>query len=42
MAFIYVQHLSPDHESLLVPLLSKKTAMKLQDIDDMEKIMPNI
>ncbi|MFZ2430032.1 MAG: chemotaxis protein CheB, partial [Lutibacter sp.] len=34
MAFIYVQHLSPDHESLLVPLLSKKTEMKVQDIDD--------
>lgn len=41
MAFIYVQHLSPDHESLLVPLLSKKTEMKVQDIDDMEKIVPN-
>jgi two-component system, chemotaxis family, CheB/CheR fusion protein len=41
MAFIYVQHLSPDHESLLVPLLSKKTEMKVQDIDDMEKIIPN-
>lgn len=41
MAFIYVQHLSPDHESLLVPILSKKTEMKVQDIDDMEKIVPN-
>jgi len=41
MAFIYVQHLSPDHESLLVPLLSKKTEMKVQDIDDMEKLVPN-
>ncbi|MHB1148164.1 MAG: CheR family methyltransferase [Lutibacter sp.] len=41
MAYIYVQHLSPDHESLLVPLLSKKTEMKVQDIDDMEKILPN-
>ncbi|PKP29236.1 MAG: chemotaxis protein CheR [Bacteroidetes bacterium HGW-Bacteroidetes-18] len=41
MAYIYVQHLSPDHESLLVPLLSKKTDMKVQDIDDIEKIMPN-
>ncbi|MFO7674530.1 MAG: CheR family methyltransferase [Lutibacter sp.] len=41
MAFIYVQHLSPDHESLLVPLLSKKTEMQVQDIDDMEKIIPN-
>lgn len=41
MAFIYVQHLSPDHESLLVPLLSKKTDMKVQNIDNMEKIVPN-
>lgn len=41
MAFIYVQHLSPDHESLLVPILSKKTEMKVQDIDNMEKILPN-
>ncbi|NEW79063.1 MAG: response regulator, partial [Gelidibacter sp.] len=41
MAYIYVQHLSPDHESLLVPILSKKTKMIVQDIDDMEKIVPN-
>jgi two-component system CheB/CheR fusion protein len=41
MSYIYVQHLSPDHESLLVPILSKKTEMKVQDIDDMEKIVPN-
>jgi len=41
MAFIYVQHLSPDHKSLLTPLLSKVTKMKVQDIDDMEKIQPD-
>ncbi len=41
MAFIYVQHLSPDHKSLLTPLLSKATKMKVQDIDDMEKIQPD-
>jgi len=41
MAFIYVQHLSPDHKSLLTPLLSKVTEMKVQDVDDMEKIKPN-
>jgi two-component system, chemotaxis family, CheB/CheR fusion protein len=41
MAFIYVQHLSPDHKSMLTPLLSKATAMKVQDIDDMEKMQPN-
>ena len=27
MAFIYVQHLSPDHKSLLTPILSRITAM---------------
>ncbi len=41
MAFIYVQHLSPDHKSMLTEILSKKTKMKVQDIDDMDKIKPN-
>jgi two-component system CheB/CheR fusion protein len=41
MAFIYVQHLSPDHKSLLTPLLSKATKMQVQDIDDMEKLEPD-
>ena len=41
MAFIYVQHLSPNHKSLLTPLLSKVTKMTVQDIDDMEKMVPN-
>ena len=41
MAFIYVQHLSPDHKSMLTEILSKKTSMKVQEIDDMDKIMPN-
>ncbi|MEO0059397.1 MAG: hypothetical protein RLZZ312_1044 [Bacteroidota bacterium] len=41
MAFIYVQHLSPDHKSMLTPLLSKITKMKVQEIDDMETIEPN-
>ncbi|MES2795879.1 MAG: CheR family methyltransferase [Bacteroidota bacterium] len=41
MAYIYVQHLSPDHKSLLTPLLSKVTEMKVQDIDDMEMIQPD-
>ena len=40
MAFIYLQHLSPDHKSLLTPLLSKTTEMKVQDLVDME-IRPN-
>ncbi|PKO95391.1 MAG: chemotaxis protein CheR [Bacteroidetes bacterium HGW-Bacteroidetes-7] len=41
MAFIYVQHLSPDHKSMLVEILSKKTKMKVQEIDDMHRIKPN-
>lgn len=41
MAFIYVQHLSPDHKSILPMLLSKATEMKVQDIDDMEKLNPD-
>ncbi len=41
MAFIYVQHLSPDHKSMLTEILSKKTRMKVQEIDDMDKIKPN-
>lgn len=41
MAYIYVQHLSPDHESILTLLLSRVTRMKVQDIDDMEKLEPD-
>ncbi len=41
MAFIYVQHLSPDHKSMLTEILSQKTKMKVQEIDDMDKIKPN-
>ena len=32
MAFIYVQHLSPDHKSILTTLLSKCTKMKVQEV----------
>ncbi len=41
MAFIYVQHLSPDHKSLLTSILSKVTEMVVQEIDDMEKLNPD-
>lgn len=41
MAFIYVQHLSPDHKSMLTEILSNKTAMKVQEIDNTDKIKPN-
>ena len=41
MAFIYVQHLSPDHKSMLTDILSNKTSMIVQEIDDMDKIKPD-
>ena len=41
MAFIYVQHLSPDHKSILTQLLAKTTKMKVQEIDDWEKMIPD-
>lgn len=41
MAFIFVQHLSPTHKSYLPEILSKRTKMKVQDIEDMEKMIPD-
>ena len=41
MAFIYIQHLNPDHKSLLSSILSKLTSMKVQEIEEMEYILPN-
>ena len=41
MAFIYVQHLSPDHKSMLTEILSKKTKMKVREIDEMDNIEPD-
>lgn len=41
MAYIYVQHISPDHKSMLTPILSKMTLMNVQEIENMEYIVPN-
>jgi two-component system CheB/CheR fusion protein len=41
MAFIYAQHLSPDHKSMLTEILSKKTKMKVKEVDDMDNIEPD-
>jgi two-component system CheB/CheR fusion protein len=41
MAFIYVQHLNPDHKSFLTSILSKITKMKVQEIENMEHMAPN-
>ena len=34
LAFIVIQHLSPDYKSLMVELLSKRTAMPVQRAED--------
>lgn len=41
MAYIYVQHLNREHKSMLTTLLSKATKMKVQKIENMEKMEPN-
>ncbi len=41
MAYIFIQHLSPDHKSILVSLLAKSTKMVVQEIEDMERIVPD-
>jgi two-component system CheB/CheR fusion protein len=41
MTFIYVQHLSPDYESMLAKLLSKSTSLKVQEAADGIKMRPN-
>ncbi|MDP1800688.1 MAG: CheR family methyltransferase [Bacteroidota bacterium] len=41
MAYIYVQHLNRNHKSMLTALLSKATKMKVQEIENMEKLEIN-
>ena len=41
MAFILVQHLSPDHESMLVELLSHHTHLSVVEAEDGMKVLPN-
>src|SRR5688572_27745490 len=41
MAFIYVQHLSPNQKSMTTSLLSKQTKMIVQEIQQMELIKPD-
>jgi two-component system CheB/CheR fusion protein len=41
MAFIYVQHLSPDYKSVLVSLLAKTTSMKVLEVKDRIAIKPD-
>ncbi|MDZ7808773.1 MAG: CheR family methyltransferase [Gracilimonas sp.] len=41
MAFIFVQHLDPDHESLLPEILQKETKMPVAELSEKCKIEPN-
>ncbi|HLX93274.1 MAG TPA: chemotaxis protein CheB, partial [Puia sp.] len=41
MAFIYVQHLSPDHESILPSLLARATKMTVIEARNKTKVEPN-
>jgi len=41
MSFVVIQHLSPDHKSMMVELLSKKTDLKVQQIEENMTIQPN-
>jgi len=41
LAFVVVQHLSPDYKSHMVQLLSKHTAMPVYEVNDGVQIVPN-
>jgi two-component system, chemotaxis family, CheB/CheR fusion protein len=41
MAFVLIQHLSPDHESLLSEILGRVTAMPVCQIQDQMRVEPN-
>src|SRR5579864_4094441 len=41
MAFIFIQHLAPTHESMLPQLLSRETAMPVNPIEDGALLSPN-
>lgn len=41
MAFVLVQHLDPTHKSLMVDLIEKHTQMKISEVVDHTKVLPN-
>ncbi|MEQ8170306.1 MAG: chemotaxis protein CheB, partial [Candidatus Eremiobacterota bacterium] len=41
MAFILVQHLDPNHESMLTELLQQETTMKVYEVKNKMKLMPD-
>jgi two-component system CheB/CheR fusion protein len=41
MAFVLVQHLAPDHESLLVDLVRRKTTIEVHEVEDGMTVEPD-
>lgn len=41
MAFVFVQHLAPDHQSMLPHLLSRETAMPVEQVENGASLAPN-
>jgi hypothetical protein len=41
MAFVFIQHLAPSHESMLAQLLSRETAMPVTQVEDGTVLSPN-
>ena len=41
MAFVLVQHLAPDHESLLAELIRRRTRMQVFQVEDGMRVQPN-
>ncbi len=41
MAFVLIQHLSPDHESLLPEILGRVTTMPVRQVQDQMRVVPN-
>ncbi len=41
MAFVLVQHLAPDHKSILTDIIRKFTSMQVFEVEDGMKVQPN-
>ena len=41
MAFVLVQHLAPDHKSILTDLVKRYTRMQVYEVEDGMKVLPN-
>lgn len=41
MAFVLIQHLPPDHQSMMAEILSRRTAMSVRQVEDGMPVEPN-